>query len=1374
MPSLFNPEELVNFGKNLTKDTLNTLPLWAREKPPVAPPSVSAPVNASKEVLAGIEDIDRTGDLAAGLLKGSRGALNTLGSLPYLNVEKGQDLLDSIGTAEKSFYQGKIPNEALAKFASPTVGAATGAAAGAAISHFTPHPLAKMGLPTIGGAIGGALGLLGSGNLTPDQKKAAQIRSEEAGAQKPFVNALQKGDWRQLQADAISALGAYPKLASDVAATIVGIPNAISENIGKGLKETNIPLLKQYGEITEEGAKKAQKSSEESHKFLEDLINKTTNLPYQVKDEKEGRAVAMQLPLEALRSLSSEEMKALVRGENPNNISIPAALSKAYSESQNLNAQKRMVQEFKKQGKSDEEIEKLVSFGMAGRPLESLAQGFATDPTMYIDPLIGLSKLGKVGKGAQRIKAEQKLLTQGEKGGELATIGKQELATKPIEGELIESVAAPRPTGDIIEGTALETPKQLGGKAPLQLEAPKSLDSELLSERQRLETEGIDPTDPEGETQLINSLVSKGYDEDEIIQTILKQEEAGIEPPVTTPESSNISKQEIPQPQTPEQPLSDSYVNPSEQDIYSLLKEGTLPLEEDLTYKLTHGGGLPLGFYETTPKGEKLVPVYQDVEKGITKRVPVKFQFSSPLEKEIFNLGGEYVDWMRDAAIGDIKAEQGIERTSTAHKVLTDKQRQERFKDMGRRLLTGTSDPTYIDNLGLPNEGKKELEALEEQFVKKIYSGGKASKGGAEGEGVVGHVPNSIRKELLKQIETKFGFTGKTAAEKKAILQKIKPEDLADVVFSPQSTAYKGIIDKTKEFRSKFSDLLTKYGIKPPSSLKEEIPMSQSKEAILQQGKGTTEGMTQGEGTLLRNLNKGKSQIEQGTPLLESIANQKEKGIKGLLESPQTLKESEGIKEIPMSEIPKSNLGMGTPIEPELVKNQGNIQSVNTPSNDIIKEESINAVEKVKELKKKNGEMLTKYGEKWKTDPAYKKVQSKIKDLETTTKKEPSVVQEPKTPTQEKPKSSNVVGSKLEFNGKEYNISGIQEESGLPIIDMPNKDGSITKLPLTKNSISKTNWNSLKKNLTKGSQDILYSATSEEFPGSPLDLLLGREPILKFNQKYGSQIPITDPGRTGAYYSSGSKTVSVSPRRANAMTHEEAHEFNASAFKNDKNLYSQSMKKLKPLFEKYPEFKQHFNSIPKITGGDKEASLRELHSDWYNHKLNAGANFYPHTSYILEKGSPEDLKIIKEVVNDIDKSYIKTKKDPTIPESAIEEYYKLVDEGIKSGKIYDPKKVQKDIENHLVEIPLKQLQIGLHRLYQKNLLSGKKPVPARIYNDTQKFLDQIAKSDRTVVNKSKYFSNLLEEVNKYKNKTDKIDTLDFSNLLQDIRSRELD
>lgn len=747
-------------------------------------------------------------------LAGYRSIQGSLGGLADLTINKGQNLLNAVGEAQKSFYQGKIPDQTLAKIASPTAGAGTGYALGSTIGSFLPNPVWKAGATALGTLAGAGLGALGSTQLTPDQKKAAQIRSEEAGFEKMF------SDPKRWGTEAISTTRQLPEFLLNVGTGGQKLVGSVASGVAKGLKEYNIPVLKEYGDVLNKVGKNIQNFSEEERKFYQDKINYASNIPFKPKNEQDGFKRVKDLPLNVIQNLSPEAVKAMVKGDNLDKLSIPQEIHDAYDISQRSSAQEKIIREFTKQGKSPEEIQKLVSFGMAGIPLEGVAQSFASDPTMLLDPAIALGKVSKGVSRANKFKSVQneRALTQLNRAkssienpqtGQLSMKGlidnkgiknlSEELLpiseTLPKQPEIINTIENPNQT-KIDFDQELAPPNFDEEISSIPKQQP-NLEQDINNEIQNLVDSGLDIDSLEGDEQLIQNLMKKGYDESEILSTLDQKLN------ITNP-TENITN-------TYKSFYEPNYINPTESDIYNTLREGVIPgLDEnaDLGYKLTKGGGLPIGFYEN----EKLVPIYDDIERGIKKRLPVKFEFSSPLEKEIFTkYGGDYVDWLRESALENIKVDKGIESTATAHKVLTDTQKQERFKDLGRRLLLGTSDPTYIDNLNLPKEAKKEFESLEEEFIKKIYSGGSKANKGTKSEGVIGHVPNSIRKDLLKQIESKFELTGKTPAEKKEILQKLKPEDLENITFSPQSKAYTGLIEKTKEFRNKFQTLLNKY-----------------------------------------------------------------------------------------------------------------------------------------------------------------------------------------------------------------------------------------------------------------------------------------------------------------------------------------------------------------------------------------------------------------------------------------------------------------------------------------------------------------------------------------------------------------------------------
>lgn len=816
MANLFSAFQ--DFG-NFVQDVPKNLGLLSKEK------NVSKVVANTAKTISSVKPktaADTIDDIAGGVAKTlsvPRNTQITLGTLPDVVFEKGKGLLDNISTAEKSFYQGKIPDKTLAKFASPSVGAATGAAAGNVVGSFFPQPIIKGAAIGLGALGGGALGLLGIGNLTNDQKKAAQIRSEESGFQKQFTNP------QQLGFNAASNLKGWADMPVDLYSMFKGTTGAINEGMGKALTESNLPILKQYGQSLMESGQTISKFTKEETNFLRDKINYASNLAFKPKNEQEGRKKVKELPLEVIQNMSPESVRAMVLGEGLDKISIPFEVAQAYNNSQNQSAQNRMINEFRKEGKTDEEIQKLIQFGMAGTPLESVAQSLTSDPTMLFDLTHGGISAGKKVGRASKLKNlnNERKLVQLERAktpiinpetGQLQMKGlKSEISNFPevtsLDDQGIEDLLnyVDDPNQVKLNFNQLE-PQQRLLSSPQQklLEAPKQTKSSIIDdfnlEQQKLTNEGIDLDSFEGDEALINNLLSKGYDESEILSAL----EQKINP------EDLISSNKLNEIDELYKPLYEpNYINPTEDDIYNSLREGTIPgLDEnsDLSYKLTQGGGLPIGFYEN----DKLVPIYNNPELGLQKRLPVKFEFSSPLEKEIFTkYGGEYVDWMRDNLIGDIKNSSGIKNKEVAQKVLTDKQKEERFKDLGNKLLLGTSDSTYLDSLNLPKEAKKEVDTLMDDFVKKLYSGGSKTKGGKAGEGVIGHVPNSIRKDILKQISTKLNLDNLSASEKKKVLQNLKPEELQNEVFKLSSTAYKGIIDKTKEYRNKFKSIIDKY-----------------------------------------------------------------------------------------------------------------------------------------------------------------------------------------------------------------------------------------------------------------------------------------------------------------------------------------------------------------------------------------------------------------------------------------------------------------------------------------------------------------------------------------------------------------------------------
>lgn len=757
----------------------------------------------------------------------NRGFQASLAGLSGVVEQKGKDFLDSVGEVQKSFYQGKIPNETLAKIASPSIGASSGVALGAMLP--IPHPLLKGAAIAGSGLIGGGLGYLGSGQLTPDEKKAAQIRSKEAGFEKQFSNPQQWGY------NAATNLKAIPQIITDIGTGIQSIPGAIGGGAGKAMKESNIPGIKQYGMVLEKIGNGISKLTKEERKFATDKINYASNLPFKPKDEEDGYKRVSELPYEVIQHMSPEALKAMIKGENFDKVSIPEAVSEAYNKSQNLAAQNKMVSEFRNAGKSDEEINKLVNFGMAGAPLEGIAQSFTSDPTMLIDPALmgmkGIKGAAKVGEGIQRA-GKLKALN-----AERGAVQAARAATPIVDAEtgqaalkgLLPKGELPKPSIPNLETTPgkpiqIDNPNQLNldfnappkqeilpatpvnpeiknfenlPKSPEVL-APKGsnqLANDLAQEEAALTSQGIDfENDIDGYEKLIDNLKAKGHDEIDIISHLNGESPKG-DLPIPT---ENIPAKQTNPWNTPE------YDNPDENHLYDLIKGDTT--DASLKHQFTNQGGLPLGFYE----GEKRIPIYSDVENNVLKRLPVNFEFQHPLEKELFGLGSDYVDWARDPKkIEEIKNAQNLQRDKTAKAVYLDKNIGDKYNEIGSNLLLGTKDPKFLDSLGLPEKGQKEVKELLKTFVQKIYSGGKNARGGKLGEGVLGHVPNAIRKDLLQQIGTKLGLEGKTAAEKKAILEGLN--SLGDEPFKLKGDAYKGLISHTKEFRNKFKIILNKY-----------------------------------------------------------------------------------------------------------------------------------------------------------------------------------------------------------------------------------------------------------------------------------------------------------------------------------------------------------------------------------------------------------------------------------------------------------------------------------------------------------------------------------------------------------------------------------
>lgn len=947
-----------------------------------------------------------------------------------------QSLVDDIGKSQSSFYQGALPGNTLPKIVSPAAGAAMGYYASSVPATFAKNPLWNVGIRAVGTLGGALIGAAGSKNATADEKKASQIGLSEFGATKPYREVL-KGDTNQLGANALSNVGGLLKFPSSITDAIGEYGGQLGKGIGGDLSKSKNKLISEYGKLLTKGSEKGLQDLSQGKKQREEGINKLLNLAYN-----NGKLDIKKLPVDVLSELNPDFVKSIISGKNLEKFSVPDELSLAYSNAQTKKGSTEIENYFKGQGKTPEEIRKLQEVGMAGKPVASLYQSIITDPTNLIDlPMGGAKTKTEIlkpnpnqTKEIKQLSGIQRELPAGIK-GELPAPkvkGRTQPEVLPSSNQVFNMPAKSEenilpntqkninetinPQTEVISQNTIPdiTSPDVIKETPSSLQVTEQTQSPVISPIQDIDNlvaQGVDLDTPEGLQKAEQELLSSGkYSEDEVYEALINYDnKTQLDSQIPTEQSP--TQQDFPVQELDKSPYDvfgqEGYTSPTEEALLNNIRANRLPGFEP---PMSRDFEIPMGYYQKDAKGnEKFVPLLNASGQKMMQKVP--FEFGNPLEAEIFPYGADYLDFRR-AKDPDFDVKNP--RLANAQK--TTQQIDDLYVPVARQLLAEGQD---IDTLRtkLSPEGQAKMDTLLKDFTKNLYSG--QSK---DGNSVMTHVPNSIKKNLLLQILEKGGVAGKDPQEQAKFLRSLTAEQLKEFNLKTNSEAYKNLAPLTQRYRSQFKDLLNEEGIL--------------------------------------------------TPKTEGVINSPD------IEAPNIT--SEMNDPVQTQELPKGEEKL--PLDPLE-------QEMSSYTEDFLKQNGL------------------------------------IDETQDTQNLLPEPKESQLSTMGDQPTQSE--GRKLKYMGKDYDVVGIQEESGLPIIEMPNKDGTKTRLPLTKNSISKTNWFDLnkasqegKKKVTSndpaiaGLSNIANTVAAQEIPyisHTPLTfkdkLLLNPEEQYRFGTTYEGESP---------------------------------------------------------------------------------------------------------------------------------------------------------------------------------------------------------------------------------------------------------------------------